>query len=52
MLSQSTVEKVCDLYFESLHANNSSWVPEVLYFSYFRLMAVGNVEAWNNSVDF
>ena len=48
MLSQSTVEKVCDLYFESLHANNSSWVTEV---PHFRLMVDGNVEAWNNSVD-
>jgi len=48
-LSQMLVERVCDLYFESLNANNLAGVTEALHFPHFRVMADGRVEVWSNS---
>ena len=51
VLSQNLVERVCELYFESLNANNLTGVTEALHFPHFRVMANGHVEVWNNSTD-
>ena len=51
VLSQNLVERVCELYFESLNANNLTGVTEALHFPHFRVMADGHVEVWNNSTD-
>ena len=46
VLSQNLVERVCELYFESLNANNLTGVTEVIHFPHFRVMADGHVEVW------
>ena len=51
MMSDEIVTGVCNLYFDSLNANDLKGVTKALHFPHFRIMASGMVHTWNSAED-
>ena len=47
-MSDEIVTGVCNLYFDSLNANDLKGVTKALHFPHFRIMASGMVHTWNS----
>ena len=50
-MSDEIVTGVCNLYFDSLNANDLEGVTKALHFPHFRIMASGMVHTWNSAED-